>query len=181
MNQKEAAKRAYHEAGHAVIARMLGLKVHYVTTLESAEAALTHCAAYQARNADQVTRLAAFMKDIIVALAGPQAQLKYRPPKNKQPYEWGDDLKNAQNSAIQAALMASGVDTLLNPEGSFITVDLDADQAVCANDMLQQARDAVRDLVAEHWPQIERVAAALLSHPILNGDDLDELIVLYMK
>ena len=60
--KRELAK-AYHEAGHAVVARTLGITLSYVTMLPTddmpAGGALGNSASWLARDTDQATRLAA--------------------------------------------------------------------------------------------------------------------------
>jgi len=175
---REEITKAYHETGHAVIARVLDIRVNLLTTLGvdgvTAAVAETHSAAYQARDADQEAKIAGLMKDMIVCFAGPHAQAKHRPPKRKRPSEWSSDLDGARSMAATAALIASGVDvsTLTSSEA-----DLNADQVAYAEDMARQASEAARGLVAEHWATIDRIANVLLDRPILNGGDLDKLIL----
>ena len=70
MNSKSKLERlkAYHEAGHAVMARTLGMAMSYVTMLPTddmtAGSAMADSASWLARNADQATQLAAIEKDM---------------------------------------------------------------------------------------------------------------------
>ncbi|HYA29870.1 MAG TPA: hypothetical protein VEI95_13690 [Acidobacteriota bacterium] len=90
MNSKGKLERlkAYHEAGHAVVARTLGIAMSYVTTLPTedmtAGGALANSASWLARDADQATQLAAIEKDMKACLAGPHAQARYQPRKIKR-------------------------------------------------------------------------------------------------
>jgi hypothetical protein len=89
---REEITTAYHEAGHAVIARMLGIAVEYVTTLSDDRTngvALTHSAAFLAQDADQTTRLVAITKDMVVSLAGPYAEMRSRPATAELPFLHG--------------------------------------------------------------------------------------------
>ena len=89
MNGKDKLERlkAYHEAGHAVVARTLGMAMSYVTMLPTddmtAGSALADSASWLARDADQATQLAAIEKDMKALLAGPHAQARYQPRKTK--------------------------------------------------------------------------------------------------
>jgi ATP-dependent Zn protease len=166
---------AYHEAGHAVVAAMLGLKVVHVNILDGGAGAHSESATYAARDLDNETYLAAISKDITVALAGSYAQQRHRPVSAKrQPAEWEDDRQVATSLGCRAALVASGVErdqidlAMLN--------NLNSSQQVYANHIFRQCGDRARELVADHWPVIVKVAKALLSRPILNADDLDRLI-----
>jgi hypothetical protein len=173
------AKTAHHEASHAVIARMQGLACPYVTMFATdamgAAAATTACATHRARGADQATLLAAIRKDIIVCLAGPCGQARYRWPAQKFPVEWQSDIEDAHTFAIRAALVASGVDLPQKPDGS-VTIDLSADQQAYANDLIEQCRDTATDLVKEHWPAIVRVAQRLMVCDLIDQNELDRLI-----
>ncbi|WP_051677457.1 hypothetical protein [Bradyrhizobium sp. URHD0069] len=165
---------AYHEAGHAVIAHALGIAVKYVTTLEDASAALTHSATYLARDADHPAQLEAIRKDVIVCLAGPHSQAKHRRPKKKEPDEWKDDIETASGLAARAGLVATGIDLRRLDEN--FECCLTAYQAEFAADLFQHCSEKARNLVDEHWTAIDTVAKALLSRPVLNGDDIAELI-----
>lgn len=177
----QEAKVAHHEAGHAVAARVQGIPVAFITTLavdqRSAAAALTHSATYLSREAGSKIWLAAIRKDIIVCLSGPFAQQRYRPQQQKKRYppaEWVDDFNNARNFAGTAALIASGIE--VNAMEKTIPVEMTAEQIAYADLMLQQCHQAAHNLVVDHWPAIVKVAEALLSRPILNADDLDQLL-----
>jgi hypothetical protein len=71
---------AHHEAGHAVIARKLGLEVIRVTlSLHNSGAAYyRRGATYLARNADLATQISAAETDAIISLAGPTAEWQPR-------------------------------------------------------------------------------------------------------
>jgi hypothetical protein len=100
---------AHHEAGHAVIARILGMGIEYVTLrrADGDPGALAHSAAYFAPD-----NLEAREKDAIVALAGPMAQQHYRPlspaTQNRlwKDGGWLGDRMNAMNS-LGMLLMAA--------------------------------------------------------------------------
>jgi hypothetical protein len=180
--QKLRAMMAYHEASHAVVARVLGIECQGVLMFSpeggAASGALTSSAAYLARDADQAAQLIALGKDITVAYAGPCGERKHRRPSKKYPDQWKSDYETAQTMAACAALVATGVDYLSlarNPDGS-VNLDLSADQIAYTNDLMRQCRDAAIELVDEYWPAIERVAQALMTCDLLDQADLDRLI-----
>jgi hypothetical protein len=74
MAGKKRAVISHHEAGHAVIARKLGVGVAYATARAADAVASIHSAAWQSADADLATQILAFEKDTIVALAGIAAQ-----------------------------------------------------------------------------------------------------------
>ena len=76
---------AYQEAGHAVVARVLGIAVPCVTILNGAQFAVRESAAWLARDdADRSVIVRAIENDAKVALAGMCAQLRYRPGTNQK-------------------------------------------------------------------------------------------------
>jgi ATP-dependent Zn protease len=162
----------HHKAGHAVAAYVQGVALAYVTNLPGSATALTRSAVYLPHDADRQTKLTTIKKDIVVCLAGPYAQRRYRVPTIKCP-EWDEDIQNARRFALAATLVDSGF--MIHPNDPE-PIEIDADQATFANDFLQQCNTESLNLVAEHWPAIVRVAKALLSRPVLDADDLDELI-----
>jgi hypothetical protein len=115
LTRKQLTKMmAYHEAGHAVIARVLKININYVTILSAYDTAaavtLTHSATYHARDADQEPQLCALMMDAVVSLAGPHAEARHRLPKGRRiPDEWDDDRQHAMSFAREAALVKRGV------------------------------------------------------------------------
>ncbi len=166
---------AHHEAGHAVIARVLGLGIAHVTIFSTDPAnlaiALTQSATYlTSRDADHAAHMAALEKDAIVCLAGPNAQMRHRRPKNQD--DWEDDRRNASSLAAEAVMLSRGMPV---PEkGAKFSLPKDLGPEV--NQLFEQFRDKSKVLVDEHWPAIVRVAEALLDHHILNETDIDDLI-----
>jgi hypothetical protein len=165
---------AIHESGHAVIARKLGIAVNYVITLGENASRVSHTmAAYHALHADKESQLAAIANDICVALAGPHAQHRHRPQKVKFPHEWTTDRQNAENMSMWAALVESDDVRRLDDNA---VIKSTVDQRAFIKAFFNRWSDRSQALVDEHWPAIETVAKALLVRPILNGDELDELI-----
>jgi hypothetical protein len=172
---KRLAIIAHHEAGHAVVARRLGIALHSVNVLDGGAGAVTESATYAARDAGRAGYLAAIEKDMIVSLAGAHAQHRHRPrrTRHRQLAEWDDDRETATALAYRAALIASGIERDQIDAGF---PDLSPDLDTYATDLFRQCDGRSRDLVAEHWPMIVKVAKALLVRPILNAADLDQLI-----
>jgi hypothetical protein len=173
--------KAYHEAGHAVVARALGIAVTYVTIFSTSPGnqggAQTHSAAWDARNADLPARLAAIGKDLEVSLAGPLAERRHRPVKRidfntDKPYWWANDLAKAKSCAIQVVLLKDG--TISTDDTR--TVHLNEAQLAEVNRLIRQSWQETEALVERHWPAIERTANALLSGRPLDQDELDALI-----
>jgi ATP-dependent Zn protease len=72
---------AYHEAGHAVVARLLGQSIVSVAigADDDSAAAVTSSAAHAARERDAAAQVSGYETDAMIALAGPIAQVMSRP------------------------------------------------------------------------------------------------------
>lgn len=172
MGKKETI--AHHEAGHAVIARVLDIPVSYAAldALDGAGAVVTTSSATDLTPDD----LEAPEKYAIVALAGPQAQHHYRPmslaAQNRAcDGSWRVDRANATSLLAMLVLRQHGKPALL---GSY--VELDGPETEEFGRLFIRTTQKTADLVQENWPAIQRVAAALLSRPGLTEEDIDALI-----
>jgi ATP-dependent Zn protease len=111
------AIKAYHEAGHAVVARALGLGVPYASILpidEMTVAGAPHeSAAWRVRDSSDLSALAqGYETDAKVMLAGPNAQHKYQSVRNTKrawTEEWSSDIANVQSNAARIVLYRAGV------------------------------------------------------------------------
>ena len=173
--------KAYHEAGHAVVARKLGIAMSYVTMLPTDDmtggGALTNSASWLARDADQATHLAAIEKDMKALLAGPHAQARYQPRKHKRiPNEWASDFNLAKSFATKAVLIRNGrgADIPIG-EGAF-EIALGADDFAEIARLFNRIWNETEALVAELWPAITLVAEELLTRRMLFEDEVDALI-----
>jgi hypothetical protein len=180
--QKKDRSKAFHEAGHAVVARALGIAVNYVTISSTGPGnqggAETHSAAWDAGNADLPAQLAAIEKDLNVSLAGPLAEHRHRPIKRinfdtGRPYWWAKDVADAKNSAFKVVFLKDGTISTTDDTG---LVDVNEAQFAEAKRPFRQSRQETEGLVERHWPAIERTADALLSSRSLDQDELDALI-----
>jgi hypothetical protein len=160
---------AYHEASHAVIARVQGIECLCVVMFSPIEglAAGTRTPISTYHDAGQ------FRKGIIVTLAGPCGEMKHRnkPWSRKYLKRWQSDYENARTAAHQAALAATGVDP-----GSVRSIKPTAEQIAYSNDLLLDCLNTARNLVNKHWLAIERVAQTLMISDLLDQIDLDHLI-----
>jgi hypothetical protein len=151
---------AHHEAGHAVIARVLGLEVDSVTIIpdpvaDTAGICFRDDAMWLALYADLATRLSAIEKNVVVSLAGPAAESQYL--GKRETVATGGDLKMAK-AHVQLALELSGRDHSEYHE------------------LFGQLSLETKILVSQYWSAIERVAHGLLDFSTLNGTDVDDLI-----
>jgi pimeloyl-ACP methyl ester carboxylesterase len=182
--RKTAKLVAYHEAGHAVIARRLGVPVCYValfpTESEATAATVTGRAVYEARcaAADPETLAKAFEVDGQICLAGPYSDFEFwrrhRAALNRKRYEegWEDDRRNAETCVGSAVLLRTGGRL---PEGAQ-EVEFTPEQAAAVTELWNRLKDQVQTLVARQWSAIERTAQALLGRGFLWDHELDAII-----
>jgi hypothetical protein len=188
MNKSERLACAHHEAGHAVIARVQGvecLQVVMFSPMEGMEAgAQTVKATEDAYDGDQAAFLAATKADIIVSLAGPCSEMKYRDKPWAEKYfrRWNSDFLSAQRSARRAAMITTGVSVNYPPrkigrDAAGLAIHRPtAEQIEIADSLPLECMAAASDLVGAHWTAIERVAQALMIRDRLDQAELDRLI-----
>jgi hypothetical protein len=183
---KREKARAYHEAGHAVVARVLGVTVTHVamfsTKPDNSAVAQTHSAYWSARFADAATQATAFEKDAKVSMAGFVAQLEFRPFLNakkalkhaRSPESpWSGDIRRAKSQVAAAMLARRAADKGVRDWAPTNADHVSGAEALPVWNQLQAETEA---LVAENWPAIERVAEALLTRPLLSQDEVDALV-----
>lgn len=139
---------AYHETGHAVAMIALGVKVLDVT-IDRPDGQLGGCTRHVPGLPPNNGQ------GIVISLAGPVAQLR-RCPGSWLPDEYSplsDDAK--ANKVIAYIAKVDGGD---------------------AKKMRAAAEQKAARLVADHWPEIERVAETLLKRGTLTGDQIMELL-----
>jgi hypothetical protein len=179
----KAGKRrvAYHEAGHAVIARVLGVSVHHVSRFATegggTPRALTYSAAWNAGS--DSAYLIGLEADAKISLAGPHAEKKYRPDTNinlAQQNQWLDDMANAMSAVVKILLFKANPNDRVYFEGAR-EIELTSDQSAEATQLFNRISGETQALVEQHWSAIERTAAALLDRSVLNEHDIDALII----
>jgi ATP-dependent Zn protease len=174
---------AYHEAGHAVIARMLWIEVRLATIRPNKffDGHVTLGASWLDRDDANGTNVAEDREEewrrriemaedrAKLALAGPIAEMKYRPTLNGEDFADYSDLFDVAVylkiaggfSPISEVLVPGKPLQQTNREVSRLWERLQADTA---------------DLVELHWPSIERVAEALLIHEELGQKEIEALV-----
>lgn len=170
--------KAYHEAGHAVIARILGIEVSNITMrstgADNTAGVETASASWFARKLDTSGQVVACENDAIVALAGMAAQARSHPDVlvTIDNPEFAADVQNARRMTANIILIIEGksaheVERAAPLSGARLT------KAKVKFDQLLQK---TQELVEEHWSAIERVAKALERHDRLDQENLDTLI-----
>lgn len=166
---------ARHEAGHAVIARVLNVNIVYATLVaagDSSAQVLTVSASHQRPDDPN-----ALEHDAMVVLAGPLAQQRHRPKsprEQERAWEDGGDWYDDKFNAINLLLML-----LMRRRGEPVVpglVQLEGDRAQELGDLFDRTISKTASLVGEHWPAICRVAKALMSDRVLSEAEIDALI-----
>jgi hypothetical protein len=171
---------AYHEAGHAVIARVQFIEVHLATIRpdEFSAGCVTHEewwpeaeTAAEDREEEWLQRMEMAEERAKLALAGPLAEMKYRPTLNGE--HFADSTSNDLLDVAAYLQIASGFAPLSELLVPGKPLQQDDKEASLLWNALQ--RDTT-DLVELHWSSIERVAQALLIHGELGQEQIDALI-----
>jgi len=175
--EDELKEVAYHEAGHAVIAKVLmpEIKIEQVTIVprENAQGFVT----FSMEN--EITSLSKeeFMFHIVISLAGRVAQM-YKFKESGQDTGARSDLQKATQDAY-AMIKTYGMDnefenlSLDDVELSEKTKELIDMKVVKLVDTLTKQ---TQELVREHFNAIEKVAKELIKKEVLYGDELVELL-----
>jgi ATP-dependent Zn protease len=139
---------AYHEAGHAVIAFRLGHEIKKVTIVPSRRSLGRYVCSTPRRTSPD---------DIKIDLAGPLAEALVNPSDVQIQLGSRGDWRNTRRSVRE--FVARG----------FIN---GRERGVLIEELLQETRALVR----RDAEAIARVAAALLKHETLTGDDIKRLM-----
>jgi ATP-dependent Zn protease len=160
---------AFHEAGHAVVARALGITVKYATIVPSKGSA----GSVAANNSALLSRephVDVIEWNAMTVLAGPIAQMRFCPPtKTQAKLNWAGDIDCARWLVTRVVLARNNVPQQDN-------FDLPESMLREASELLDELMKKSDLLVSEHWAAIERVAEALIARRVLNQNDLDDLI-----
>ncbi len=167
---------AIHEAGHAVIARKLGCSVTHVSAVRGHALAETASAEHLAAELDVSSQLDACEKDAIVALAGLAANRREQPNFRILDLftDTSGDMVNARSAIYRMACLQTG-QPMLDPGGTF-TLAIDPTTGQVMEEIYIRLVQKTRDLVAQHWSIIERVAKHLKNHTLIDQTELDDLI-----
>jgi hypothetical protein len=141
---------AYHEAGHAVAAYLLGRRIKFATH----EHPVGGCVELSDLAPNQSKRRE---KDVIVALAGTAAERRFRGGKHN---------RDGSESDFQAA--RDLVHDIATRRGE--------DPATVQRDRLQVALDAAKAIPETHWTAITALAKALVVRRTMSGAAVRRLL-----
>jgi hypothetical protein len=134
---------ALHEAGHAVVARLLDLEVTRVSAGTDAGV----------RTRYRMTEIN-LQKVVLVDLAGQLAELRCLRER------WETDERNALSRALRIVLLRRGL------RDDQLTDELRAEAA----ELVERLRAEAETLVGDNWAAIGRVAFALADHPLTQAE-----------
>jgi hypothetical protein len=153
---EELRSTAYHEAGHAVIHRVVGMLCGGVTIEPDYE---------------EMTAGVAIVHDPWAVYSAWERRGKQR----GHPYESVLRGRIMGYMAGREAIIAFGTHHLGDGD-DLRQIALMADEAGISEAYLDRLRPKVRALLRRHWPKVERVAEALLDSRTLTGEEIDALI-----
>jgi hypothetical protein len=166
---------AYHEAGHAVLARVLGLNVTSVTILK-ADDRWAHV------DCEVPPTTVAYEANLIVCWAGMAVDLK-RDSKYLDRLAacspelpmifYGTDKDDSDATAKRLSLFKSGRIPTLDAK---FELEMTDGELKAAEVLVRAAYTQAQVLVDQHWPAISHVAGALLSHKSLTQAQIDDLL-----
>ena len=153
---------AYHEAGHAVIGILVGLRISGVNIVKEQECGFTtsgrtHFSFYHgdsARDRDDAERATT------AVLAGEQAErlwCKQKPSRR---------VRSSRHTQFSSDRVRS--EHYLRP---FVPDSADRQRTI------KRLKKAVRDLLAKHWSCVEAVAARLSERKALSEKEVEQLVV----
>lgn len=151
---------AVHEAGHATIARVLGLDVRRVSAGDD-PGVITRFPVRVSQ--PQWAKIVAGL--LLVDLAGCSAE-RHATGTEPDGKAWQADRRNAISRALRLVLDEHQLD-----DDELNDSHRDEAEAIVA-----ALRPTAAALVERHWSKIERVAAALADRRILTGSDVDALM-----
>jgi len=168
---------AYHEAGHAVVARKLGLRIVDIEMTPSdgrVASVQTRSALWVAKQAggDQAALARGLYADLMVVLAGEAAETLAGYPENP---ECEGDFDNSINCAWHLARIEAGLPIEPSP---------DEPQELYPGDplhtagltIIERAKAETKVMLKDNWQTVMRVAGLLATHDRLSQAELDHVI-----
>jgi ATP-dependent Zn protease len=150
---------AHHEAGHAIAALVQGGRVTRAVCV--ADESVVRTRFRVGRTPQQEAEM--LWQQAITDLAGPLAEMR-----RLRAVAWASDEQNAVRRVRDIVTLKNGLD-----EDAPLTPALRAE----VDRLLDEAHIRARQLVRQHWSEIERVAAVLAHGEPLTGEDIDALLL----
>jgi hypothetical protein len=169
---------AYHEAGHAVIARKLGVEITSINMVASgnyqANVRLRNAAwVAQQAGGDPAALTRGLYADLMVALAGPAAQKLAGYPDSIRDEHDADSI-NVIGCAVRLARIEAGLPLQAGPDESELNDGAPLHAAGCA--IVDRAWPETVALLQDNWSAVARVAGALQIRDHLTQAELDHII-----
>lgn len=171
--------KCHHEAGHAVVARRLGISIEGISMApdddSDARVPIRDVETWLARDAEMTVLLSALCK---FGLAGALAQLRFDPDDDRKEQlrggqaskDYVGDINKIRPLVAEVVLLTTGVCSSRSE-----TKGVPADRALCEQ-LLGQLCDETEALVAENWPAIQRIARYLQRHREMTEAEVDALL-----
>ncbi|HEY2531224.1 MAG TPA: hypothetical protein VGJ20_25390 [Xanthobacteraceae bacterium] len=165
---------SYHEAGHAVVARKVGIEVLSIDMIAGDNGSLASVATRSAyreaveRRVDLTALTRGLYADAMAALAGPAAGEMAGYPIN----HGGFDFQSAFSSVVAQARIEAG----LSLDYKELTLDPGNPVRVAANAIMERAWTETIALLQGNWQAVVRVAGALRKCDRLTQAELDRVI-----
>lgn len=151
---------AFHEAAHAVVAAVLGRGDHVQVVYASAKPE-KYGVRTRWRGGSEEERAATQAVLAIVDMAGVIGELRHL-----RENAWLSDARNASARCVAVVRARRG-----------LPADAPVDELrVAARQLFDELRGKAETLVAEYWPEIRRVAAALAERGELSGAEIEGLV-----
>jgi ATP-dependent metalloprotease FtsH len=175
--QEEFEEVAYHEAGHAIVAKVLmpKLEIEQVTIIPREKA--QGFVAFSMENKNSSLSKEEFRSRIAISLAGRVAQM-HKFKEIAQDTGAQSDLQKATQDAY-AMVKIYGMDDEFG-NVSFVDVELSErskeliDKKVI--ELIQTITQQTQKIVQEHFSSIEKLAQTLLKKEVVYGDELSQII-----
>jgi len=183
MTTSKHTRIAYHEAGHAVVARRLGVGISYVTMLPGfgQTAGVQTCSAAHAAGDAPEAFICGCEADAQVSLAGPIAEQLHRPIRTRLGEKsrmgfWESDIERAGNSLGTAEALRAGAVTIAEARHGGFEIALMPELLAARNASSRRLHEETRKLLEDDWPAVDRVATAFMERPFFNEEEIDMLI-----
>jgi hypothetical protein len=164
---------AYHEAGHAVVARTLGLRINDIRLASRDNYVQTHSEGWVTKDGTAEERIVAYEKDAKTAMAGMIAQHQVRQLRQDDVRHQTDDIAIIWSQVASIALLRSGEplpDLAPGEKGKVALTDETAQAAMLVASRLWAE---TQSMVKASWGAIERVAALMLHQDRTTQADVD--------